>query len=573
MAKASKASTVKRRQRPRQTPSRLSSSGNSYPFAALDVASRRHVATQLRAGVAALRRMGYFARGGKYNSVNGEDVRYRKRLPIETGPEDEALPSGERLSLIALARDMARNSAMMGGFLKQLELNVVGNVGGKASFMFPDEYAEQAIFMREAFAAWASTCDFFDGNSLGKLLRIALKTKYLTGDAVFLFDDGIIDDTGKLLLFEGDSVASLPDGFFRSHFPGYTQRQGIIKDRYGRKVGAIVSATQRGSSVFQPYNPDGTVAAWPLIRKPGAEWIDTPFYIYSNTYRANQGRGTPNVANSLDAIIDVEDMTKYELQASKKNAQTLATVTYKGEPQAPLPDGLEPPPHLSDDATDAEIETAAGALADESRDTLDIDVLEGAGVLYDILPPDLQMNLLDTKHPNSGMEGFVGFMTGRIGWANGMAAFYASGKADKSFSAVRGEQMLTWPMFEDEQHDLESGPADWILRRWYSWAVRHGQIPDNIALPPYWWRSVVWTWPRCREIDAVNEQNAVAARLRNLTGSLAEYYGADWREKLAKIKDELEYCRALGIPHPALQTVSGQMIDTDLSVKKQKEAE
>ena len=71
----------------------------------------------------------------------------------------------------------------------------------------------------------------------------------------------------------------------------------------------------------------------------------------------------------------------------------------------------------------------------------------------------------------------------------------------------------------------------------------------------------------------MNEQNAVAARLRNLTGSLAEYYGADWREKLAKIKDELEYCRALGIPHPALQTVSGQMIDTDLSVKKQKEAE
>ncbi len=567
MGKTATAKRATRRQRPHQTPqSRPSTS--VIPFAALDAASRRHIARTMLAG---LRKIGYYGRG-KFNSVSGEDVRLRKRLPIETGPEDEALPSSERLRLIALARDMARNSAMMNGFLKQLELNVVGNVGGKASFKFGEEYKASAVTMREAFAEWAAACDFFDGNSLGKLLRIALKTKYLTGDAVFLFDDGIIADTGKILLFEGDSIASFPDSYFRTHFPGYTQRQGIIKDSYGRKVGAIVSASQRGKSTFEPYGPDGALAAWPLLRAPGAEWIDSPFYIYSNTYRANQGRGTPNVASSLDAIIDVEDMTKYELQSSKKNAQTLATVTYKGEPGAPLPDGMEPPPRLDDNATDADIDAAAESIAGDAQDDLELDVLEGAGVLYDILPPDLQMNLLDTKHPNSGMEGFVGFMTGRIGWANGMASFYASGKADKSFSAVRGEQMLTWPMFEDEQHDLESGPADWILRRWHSWAVRHGRIPADLALPPYWWRAVKWTWPRCREIDAVNEQTAMSARLRNFTGSLAEYYGADWREKLAAIREELDYCRELGIPHPALQTVSGQMIDSDLSIKKEKTA-
>ena len=565
MGKTATAKATTRRQRPRQTPqSRPSKS--VIPFAALDAASRRHVFCVMQAG---LRKMGYYGRG-KYNSVSGEDVRLRKRLPIETGPEDEALPSSERLQIIALARDMARNSAMMNGFLKQLELNVVGNVGGKASFKFGEEYKASAVIMREAFAEWAAACDFFDGNSLGKLLRIALKTKYLTGDAVFLFDDGIIADTGKILLFEGDSIASFPDSYFRTHFPGYTQRQGIIKDSYGRKVGAIVSASQRGKSTFEPYGADGALAAWPLLRAPGAEWIDSPFYIYSNTYRANQGRGTPNVASSIDAIIDVEDMTKYELQSSKKNAQTLATITKKSE-EAPLPDGLESEIRkLPEDATEEEISEAIRSIAGDNEPRAE--VLEGAGVLYDVLPPDVQMNLLDTKHPNSGMEGFVGFMTGRIGWANGMASFYASGKADKSFSAVRGEQMLTWPMFEDEQHDLESGPADWILRRWHSWAVRHGRIPADLELPPYWWRAVKWTWPRCREIDAVNEQTAMSARLRNFTGSLAEYYGADWREKLAAIREELDYCRELGIPHPALQTVSGQMIDSDLTVKKEKTA-
>ena len=541
-------------------------SSSAIPFQSLDGAARRRVASKV---TFALRKLGFFGRAG-FNSVHGEDQRYRKRPSIETGPEDEALPSNERLRIIALARDMARNSAMMNGFLKQLELNVIGTVGGKASFMFPEEYHEAAIIMREAFAHWAASCDFFDGNSLGKLLRIALKTKYLTGDAVFLFDDGIIADSGKLLLFEGDSIASLPEAYFKGHFTGYTQRQGIIKDRFGRKVGAIVSATQRGRDVFQPYNPDGTAAVWPLLKDPGAEWADTPFYIYSNTYRANQGRGTPNVAGALDAIIDVEDLTKYELQTSKKNAQTLATVTYKGEPSAPLPDGLEnTPENLADNATDAEIDAAAESIAGDAQEDLDLEVLDGAGVLYDILPPDLQMQLLDTKHPNGGINDFVGWMTGRIGWANGMASFYASGKADKSFSAVRGEQMLTWPMFEDEQHDLESGPADWILRRWYAWATRHGDIPESLALPPYWWRAVKWTWPRCREIDAVNEQSAINARLRNLTGSLADYYGADWREKLTAIRDELNFCRELGIPHPALQTVSGQIIDENLTIKEQ----
>ena len=561
MGKTATAKRATRRQRPHQTPqSRPSTS--VIPFAALDAASRRHIAHTMLAG---LRKIGYYGRG-KFNSVSGEDVRLRKRLPIETGPEDEALPSSERLRLIAMARDMARNSAMMNGFLKQLELNVGGNVGGKASFKFGEEYKASAVIMREAFAEWAAACDFFDGNSLGKLLRIALKTKYLTGDAVFLFDDGIVDDSGKILLFEGDSIASLPDSFFRAHFPGYTQRQGIIKDSFGRKVGAIVSATQRGRATFEPYL-EGKLAVWPLLRAPGAEWIDSPFYIYSNTYRANQGRGTPNVASSIDAIIDVEDMTKYELQSSKKNAQTLATITRKSE-QAPMGDGLDQNiPELQEDATEEEISEAIRSIAEDVEPRAE--VLEGAGVLYDVLPADVQMNLLDTKHPNSGMEGFVGFMTGRIGWANGMASFYASGKADKSFSAVRGEQMLTWPMFEDEQHDLECGPADWILRRWHSWAVRHGRLPADLKLPPYWWRAVKWTWPRCREIDAVNEQTAMSARLRNFTGSLAEYYGADWREKLTAIREELDFCRELGIPHPALQTVSGQMIDSDLTIKKE----
>ena len=33
--------------------------------------------------------------------------------------------------------------------------------------------------------------------------------------------------------------------------------------------------------------------------------------------------------------------------------------------------------------------------------------------------------------------------------------------------------------------------------------------------------------------------------------------GTDWKEKLHPYKSELEFCRANGIPHPALETVCG----------------
>jgi hypothetical protein len=43
-----------------------------------------------------------------------------------------------------------------------------------------------------------------------------------------------------------------------------------------------------------------------------------------------------------------------------------------------------------------------------------------------------------------------------------------------------------------------------------------------------WIRQVSWNWPKMKDVDVVKEQNAIALKLKNQTGSYLEFYGADW---------------------------------------------
>lgn len=59
------------------------------------------------------------------------------------------------------------------------------------------------------------------------------------------------------------------------------------------------------------------------------------------------------------------------------------------------------------------------------------------------------------------------------------------------------------------------------------------------------------------DIDEKAHQDAVALKLKNMTGSYAEEYGPDWREKLETIKDEINWFKQNGLPHPAYDMISG----------------
>jgi capsid protein len=481
---------------------------------------------------------GYFSRG-RYTVVTDDltDPRHTRVTP-ETRGEEAALTASEYYRMVALARHEDRNTNAMASMLRQMEQNCIGCKGGKASFAFGFDNADTAKAMREKFASWAQDCEYFDEVNFAELLRLALRTRLITGRAVLLFDDLLIKDSGRILIFDGDSIANVSDAEFYKRFPaGWTQNRGIIKDEFGCTRGAIVSSSQRGKSEFDVIDSKGRPAVFFLYRAENERRLDAPFTIYQSRKRANQYVCAPEFAASLSSIADLEDITKYELAAAKKHSQTIATIEQERDTSPVLTDGLDVPV-ISDGSTAEETQEALEAAELSSGDMpLDISGIEKAtGVFYEVLPPGLKMQLLDTKHPNPNMSEFIRWIEGRAGWAQGLASVYASGKADSSYSASRAEQVLTWPMFEAEQHKLETEICDWALRQWYKWALRKGHL-NGITPPENWERKVKWGWPKMREIDAKSEQEVITAALRNGTMDLEEAYGPDWDEKLVKISE------------------------------------
>lgn len=59
------------------------------------------------------------------------------------------------------------------------------------------------------------------------------------------------------------------------------------------------------------------------------------------------------------------------------------------------------------------------------------------------------------------------------------------------------------------------------------------------------------------ELDELQHQNAVEKKIKNMVGSYKEELGPDWKEKLSTIKEEINWFKENGLPHPAFEMKSG----------------
>lgn len=530
----------------------------STPFAQLPRDVRRLAVNRL---VGALRRGGFFARGG-YRTVWGPDQANRRWTMAETGDELSALTASERNRLISLARNTARNSEHMEGILNQLANNVIGVEGGKAIFTFPEGYESAAQSVHRAFANWCQEAEYFDDAPLQELLRWVLRAYYIGGDMCVVFDWRVTrGDTGQIMMFEADTIGNIGEAEFAAAFPGCTQHQGVIKDRNGKTVGCICSWSQRGQSEYRLFNEDGSRAAWTLVKPAGMRWTDCQFAMLRNFTRPNQMRGASPLWSGLATIADGADLQGYEVQASKRNAQVIGQVlqgeaeTGEGELAGELdPDATAPLP-VSESQ-----DSPVGEMIEQQR--LDLDDLTGkAGLIWDLMPPGVKAELFDTKHPNDNLVEFSRWLHSGAAFAAGLTGLFATGKADASYSAAMAEMILAQTQFRVEFQRLERNFLDWALANWSRRAQYRGEIPQDSALPEDWRRTCVkWQHPAERALNPIDEQNAIAQGLKNLTRNYHEILGPDWKRKLLEAAEEVKFTRDNGIPDPRMQTVSGGIV-------------
>lgn len=531
-------------------------------FADLPRDTQKRIAATIIGG---MRKMGYFARGG-YRTVHGPDQLNRSRISAETEGEVGQLTIFERNRLVSLARNAARNSDRLEGILHQIEINVVGVDGGKAVFEFPKGYEKAAKQIEMAFVNWAQEAEYFEDLDLQDILKLALRTQMLGGDVVLVFDDDITAaSTGQVIAFEPDCVGDLVD--FKSKFPGFRQYQGIVKNANGKTVGVTVSWSQRGLSAYDEFDANGNRAAWTLIKSEGQRWRDSLFTIFRGVGRFNQIRGSSRLWPGLGTVADLTDLQGFEVQAAKMGAQKIGQILQDVEKnEADISAELDPDAEapIGSDDYQAAVEAAQEAAEEAEQIKLETEEISGAGVLFDLMPPGLKMELLDTKHPNDKLVEFSNWLHRGVGFALGLGSIHATGKADNSYSASQAEMVLAQLEFDDEFHKLEKYILDWVLVNWSRWAQRRGMIPQDSALPLDWRRTCVkWQRPPHRSLDPVKEQTALNSGLKNGTILYRERWGANWKQKALAFGEEIEFFKANGIPHLALQTVSGNEIVID----------
>lgn len=69
--------------------------------------------------------------------------------------------------------------------------------------------------------------------------------------------------------------------------------------------------------------------------------------------------------------------------------------------------------------------------------------------------------------------------------------------------------------------------------------------------------NIDWAWPRMEALDEVAHQNAAEKRLRSMLGSYREELGPNWRDVLATVRNEIDWCKKNNLPHPAFNQISG----------------
>lgn len=473
---------------------------------------------------------------------------------IELRGEDDQFKGRQREQLLALIRNSYRSSPLPRSLVLQRRLNVVGSIGGKLQITTKSPEWNRAA--ERYFRHWSRNCEFTDAKHLNELLQLIISALDTGGDCVVVHDawtpdGGVLCGSNKVRVFESDEIGNLPSDYFATHFPGHTQIAGKIYDAFGRHVGITVSTSERGQAIF---NPEKAIT---LTRDPDAPET-APWVYLQDAWRVNQGRGVSTFAASVDLLSGFGDILSSEVSAAKLNASLFGAYTRSAQADEDH-DALDQYTidTVEDEPADGPISVngSVGAELDETEEFPD-QIARARKIFFDVLPDGYKMDIADTKRPNDKVEGFLRLIAGHVAASLGLNETYATLEPQSSYTAFRGAQVLARPSFIAAQKFLERNLCDWLAARILSDAVAFGILPEA---PEDWADCFTWSWPHQEEVDAVNEQNALALKLKNGTVTLAELFGPDWRDRVAEIAEEAQAMAAAGLIHPATQTASGQL--------------
>lgn len=517
----------------------------SPTWANLSSDEKRRAANKIAGAVMTLARRAAFG-GRAYEAVKPSTARNRAPSWVERDGEDGAVTHNERNRIVNMHRQMLRNSPTRVAQDQQIRVHVVGSVGGKLYASFPQEYRAAADEVMDYFNhTWFPKAEFTFRKNFNWLLKTVLTAEDTNGNVVLVFDDGILTGgkgTGRIRGFEGDEIANLKDGDSMLAARGLHQRAGFLYNSVGMFSGVILSTSQRGEDEF-----DASKGVRILTMDPFDDAADPNWITLGDMRRFNQGRAVSPLTAALCCLIDLHETTASEAVAAKMNAQLVGQILSSAESD------VSNAPLAFEDSEDATTEAATINFSTQE--------LNAIGAHFDQMPEGLKIELLDTKRPNANMPSYIEFLTGLVGGTRGLARVYATLKAQTSYTAFRGEQVMTQPSFEEAQQDLEREVCDWAARHVIRRAVKLKLIKS--PLPVGWEKMLAWNWPKMIEVSEKDAQSALQLKLKNGMTSLTRELGPGEMERIAAEQArEAAIFRESGLIYPTSETASGQVVET-----------
>jgi hypothetical protein len=163
------------------------------------------------------------------------------------------------------------------------------------------------------------------------------------------------------------------------------------------------------------------------------------------------------------------------------------------------------------------------------------------------------------NRPAVHMNEFIEAVLGYAGASLGLAKAYTLLRADSSYTAFRGDMILTWAgAFYPLQKWLERSYADRVAVKVLTWAQSNGKITK---LSEGWERRLSWQWPTMPHVDEAREEAATENALRNGTTNYSELLGPSWRTQFSALSEQLEDARKKNLPLSVFTMKSGGSAD------------